>query len=203
MDAFGIAPMGGPIITFRKVSILNQFRSGQAGSPQFDVKDYIKIETPGDTSQITDREVKPHEIRQYATQWEQYQNQQEQVQAGTPMLFLFPSEPDLVDHLKGLKFHTIEQLSEAADTQVQNMMGGFDYREKAKKFLAFSKDSAKFHQVHKSLADKDYKIDEQAKLIALMKARLDEVEARLNGGAAPEAEPQRRGPGRPRNDAAA
>lgn len=193
-DAFGLAPMGGPKITFYKRSILNPFRSGQQGSPQYDVKDYIKIEPPGDTTQIVDREIKGHEPRQYAEQWAQYQNSQEQVASGTPLTFLFPGDPDIVDTLKNFKFHTVEQLANASDSALQAVpMGGFDFREKAKKFADMSKDAAKFHQIEKSLTDKDYKIKEQADLIAQMGARLAALEASQDDGGG-----ERRGPGRPR-----
>lgn len=199
-DAFGIMPMGGPKITFYKRSVHNPFKSGQLGSPQYDAKDYIKIEPPGDTTQIVDREIKAHEPRQYAEQWSQYLNSQEQVASGTPLTFLFPQEPDIVETLKHYKFHTVEQLAHASDTALQGIpMGGFDFREKAKKFAGMSKDAARFHQVEQSLKDKDYKIDEQAKVIDVLKAQVEKLMARMDSE--DDGEP-RRGPGRPRKDAA-
>lgn len=169
-------------VTFYKREIRNHFKSEQAGAPIFDAVDYVKILQPGDLSTEVDKAVEPFDKHQFAQQWAQYKADQEQIPSGTPLIHLFPHQPDVVATLKHFKFYTVEQLAEASDTSMQSVpMGGYEYREKAKKFQEFSKDASKFLQIEKQLSDKDARITQLEKTVADLAAARDE-EPRNKGG---------------------
>lgn len=177
--AFGNDPQRNmSLVRFYKRRVLNQFKSEQAGAPQFDYKDFVEIIQAGDKSTTVDKEVVPDDTRVYAHQWQQYKAEQEQTPEGLPLVHLFPGNPEIVDTLKGYKFVTVEQLAAASDTAMQAVpMGGFEYREKARKYLEFSKDASKFLQIGKALEDKDSRIKQLEESVSVMLAKLQELGA--------------------------
>lgn len=178
----------GCIIKFYKRRTLMAFKSEQAGHPVYEYPDFIEIISPGEIEKtVVDRAVKPEDKHRFAQQWAQYQAAEEQITEGTPLEHLFPSKPEIVDGLKRMRFMTIEHLAEATDATMQNVpMGGYEWREKAKKYLAFSKDSAKFLKVEKELADKNFRIETLERTIADIQAKMavdeDAAPPRNKGG---------------------
>lgn len=163
----GVAEFKRPpnIAFFYAKSELMPFASKEAGRPIYEPRDFVKLVTPGERDEV-DREVQEWDKRAYREQWIQYKEQREQVAEGTPLLHLFPGNPEIVDNLRGLKFQTIEQLAEAPDTALKAIaMGAYDYQAKARRFLEGTKDASRFGKIERQLEE----------LASATKAKDDEI----------------------------
>ena len=144
------------IALFYRRSVHMPYLSKQAGIPVHEGRDFVKLITPGEKDEV-DREVTELDKRMYASAWAQFQNNQEQIPDGTPLAHLFPGSPEIVDNLRSLKFHTVEQLAEAPDAALTSIaMGAYDFQNKAKRFLEGKGVAGKFQAL-------EMKVDETAR----------------------------------------
>jgi hypothetical protein len=128
-------------------------------------KTYIRIQTPGDKTNIIEQPAKDHHRERFPRQWLYYQMQQnesEAAQIGTPFSQWLADAPeditrDQIAELSILKFMTVEQLALASDSQLQRVgMGGTGLRERARMYLQRknrSEASAELEDTKKQLAD--------------------------------------------------
>lgn len=125
-------------VTFRRVPILNRFKSTEAGRPVFDEVDYITIRTPGSQLCTIDAPITAGTyLKRFGDKYEKWKSGQEQALSGTP-LDAFPfllGKVALIAELKAMNIHTVEQLAEVADTHVQKIMGGQMLRQKAQEYI--------------------------------------------------------------------
>lgn len=110
---------------------------------------------------------------------------------GTPLKELLGINPATIMNLKVRGFHTVEMLADANDTAGQDVMGFWEWRDRARKHLEHRKEQAPLVRMtameakyEADKADSQRKIDELTALVA-----------ELTSG--------KRGPGRPRKDEAA
>lgn len=126
-------------VEFEQVAVLNQKKTEEAGCPQFDNKDFIKIRFPGDKTKIIHRPVTVEYQRRYPKQWEAYKNQEVQVPDG----FKIEEWPILTKaeaaNFKSLGIHTVEMLANMPDTAL-SFFGAREYRQKAQNTLSKATD---------------------------------------------------------------
>lgn len=155
---------------------------------------YIKIIQPGESRlSIYDQPATDDDVQRFPRQWAAFKSGQDQSVQGSPLSLLFPENPAIVDNLKTVGIRTIEQLAECNDTAKQNIgMGGHQWVEKAKAYLAQADKGKDFHAISDRLEKLELQTREKDDRIAALEAAL----------AAATADEQKRGPGRPRKDAA-
>lgn len=151
-------------------------------------RDFVKIMTPGDKTNIIDTfATQDHKMR-FPRQWLAYQMRNSEDTAmliGTPLSrWKSERDDDLSDvqlaELQILKFQTVEQVATATDAQLQKIgMGAAGLRERARAYLT-----------GKHNAEAQKKIDAQ-------QAEIDELKKQMQALLG-----ERRGPGRPRKDEA-
>ncbi len=116
------------------------------GRPIFDEVEYIKIYTPGDPTNIVDRQVNNLHRHRFAKQYAAFkQNQDQVVAAGTPVEVLAQTLPRIlslseVETCKFLKIHTAEQLASCPDTT--GLMGLQQIKQRVQRFLDTAKAEA-------------------------------------------------------------
>ena len=148
------------------------FKSQEAGRPIFEKKDYIKIIQPGERDQMV-REVTDLDKMRFPKQWQAYENQQAQIPDGTPLAVMFPQDPQICDQLRALKIHVVEHLAGLGEEGIKRLgMGGRDYVERAKNFLAAASNMKGAHEMQR-------KLEAQADEIATLKAALERLQAEL------------------------
>ena len=107
-------------------------------------KPYVRIQAPGDKTNIVDQPLRDDHKARFPRQWLYYQMQQSESAAqeiGTPLLHWHRENPDelnkdQVAELNILKFVTVEQLALASDGHLQRVgMGAIGLREKARMYL--------------------------------------------------------------------
>jgi hypothetical protein len=181
-------------VEFTMEAVHQPFASEQEGRAVFNNVAHIHIVTPGGKSDIM-RPVRmeaangaPSDPERFPKQWAAFQNQQEQVQDGTPLEQWPPLNKAQVMELKGCRIFTLEQLAALSDNAFQNvrLMDVRKYRDMAQKYLANAKDGS---ELTKALAV----IESQRLDIEALKTQFAELAAAQQIEA-------KRGPGRPRKD---
>lgn len=138
----------GLFVTFSIEAMHNEKKSAAEGRPIYEDKEFITIQTPGDTKSIIKRPVRhqphgsyPSDPDRFPRQWQAFKNQQSQVAVGTPVTeWAMITKSDAMA-LKALNIHTVEALAEIGENSL-TWMGARKLREMAQGWLAQAKDGS-------------------------------------------------------------
>jgi hypothetical protein len=169
------------IVWFFKKSVHMAAQSEEQGRPIYEGRHYVHIQEPGERDFI-EREAHDGDRARWAAKWQAYQAGLEQDAVGTPIVTLFPANPEIVDMFRAFKVTTVEQLAALTEAAMGRMgMGTRQHVEKAKAFLQAAQGMAQAHALQRQ-------IDERDETITELKQRLAALEAAVH---------EKRGPGRP------
>lgn len=176
------------LVKFFPKSVIHGFKSQEAGHPVYMKKDYISVMFPGERDTVI-REVKPTDKMRWPRQWAAYEAGAEQEVEGTPILHLFPNDPEIADNLGAVKIKTIEQLAGLSDTQLLGIgMGAREFQNRAKRFLEGAAAAGKYHRLERELAERDRKIEQLAGLIEALQKQVNGEDGPKRKGRPPTAE---------------
>lgn len=145
-------------VIFYNRSVPNPQRSKELGYPFNEDKVYVRIQEPGDRFTVIDRPIKEEDKHRYALQWAQFSQNQQQTVAGAQIELLYPMEPSVAANLRANGVHTIEQCAEMNAHAIDNMMGGQQYSNDAKKWLEAANKGVHHTQFRAEMEEKDRKI---------------------------------------------
>jgi NACalpha-BTF3-like transcription factor len=195
-------------VRFYAHEVENAFESQTQGRPIFDMRDFVRIEVPGNNLSIIDTFANEDHKRRFPIQWAHYKNTSqtsgETFNSGTPLREWSLVNAAQAKELEHYRFYTVEQIANASDQQLQSVgmiagMSPIGFREKARTYLSSAKDTALVMQqadaIAKAESDAKALRQQMAEMAETIKALTDRVEGR--------AEPEKRGPGRPRKEAEA
>lgn len=153
-------PNGGPvqfgndeklIVWFHDKSVVDPIQSREAQRPIHVKQIYVHIQQAGERDYVDKPADREHQMR-FPRQWAAYQQGTADIPPGTPLSILFPNNPEIIENLKYLKIQVVEQLAEINDTQIQNIgLGGREWHEAAKKYLAASEKGKGFSELEAKL----------------------------------------------------
>lgn len=145
---------------------------------------YVKIIQPGESRlSIYDQPATDADVARFPRQWDAFKRGQEQGIVGTPLSELFPESPAIVENLKSVSIRTVEQLAGCNDSGAQNIgMGGMQWREKAKAYIAHADKGKGFHELAARLESLELKAREKDDRIAALEAALAEATANRTKG---------------------
>ena len=153
--------------------ILKRIRHAGAGRPIYREADYIRIFTPGDATNIVDKEVTQHHRDEYPKEWEAYKLGAEQPVHGTP-LEVWPAFPrSLAEELKFFKVRTVEDLASMADVHCQKVSGLVSWKQKARDWLQAAQTQAPIAEMRAEITQRDTEIEELKRQVAEMKALME------------------------------
>lgn len=161
-------------VRFYSRPIENAFRSEQEGRPVSEMRDFVRIEIPGNNLSVIDTFANQDHKDRFPIQWARYMNEKTDGDIQGTLLKDWPIlNAAQVNELKHFKFYTVEQVANASDQQLNSIgmllgMSPLSARDKAKAFISNAKDSA----VVQAQADELRKRDEE---IAAMKAQIEEL----------------------------
>lgn len=160
--------------------------SKEAGRPISKNVPYVKIIQPGESRlSVYDQPATNEDVARFPRQWAAFQSGKQMEVSGTMLSVLFPADPAVVENLKALNFHTVEQLAEANDTAIQQIgMGGSQWRDKARQYIGAADKGKDFHALSKKVEELTNARAADQQKIAAMEAALAQSETK-------------RGPGRP------
>lgn len=154
---------------FRKPA-LQAGESREKGRAIYKEIDYIRIMVPGDKLSVVVRPVDSIDERRFKDRYERWKAGAGNVIEGTPLTSLPCMTPAKVEEYKYFNIHTVEQLSEAADSVGQNFMGFSSDKRAAVAFIELAKGNAPLEKMNAELKERDAKIEEmQAQITELMK----------------------------------
>lgn len=107
----------------------------KAGAHKVEFVDMVEIRQAGETDNIRLMVDETHK-RRWPEQWAAYSAGREQVASGTPLLALFPSNPEIVEELRRVNIHTVEALAAAPDSTAGRMHGLTSWKQKASAYVA-------------------------------------------------------------------
>lgn len=168
----GAVATGGLLVQFYRDDKLMVYKSQEAGYPIYEGIDRVKVWTDKDNNNIFDVDIS-HK-RRWPEQWRAYEEGREQLASGTPLISLFPANPEIVSTLKANMIHTVEQL--AAITDGSQFKFAQPLQQKAQAFLK--------HREGDAMPQMESRMAEMAETISALQAQLAD-------------QPTRRGPGRP------
>lgn len=145
-------------VRFYARPVLDPQKSAQAGVPQKVTKIFVKIAEPGQRLTEVDREATERDKQQYAREWALYQQNKEQIPNGCPIELLFPADPSIAENLKAYGFYTVEQVANAGQGALLNIMGMQSWSNKAVAYLEQASKGVAFHQYQKDLDERDRQI---------------------------------------------
>lgn len=175
-------------VTFYKAPVHLEAKSEQEGRPIYEERVHVRIITPGDNLNIVEREAWEGDYKRFPKQWLAFQAQEsQQGEQGTPLEHWPSLNRAQVEELKAVRFYTVESIAGASDLQLQKIgMGGLGLRTKAQAWLSAAKDGALVQKQAAELERRDAEIAELKDQMARLAAAVEE----------------KRGPGRPRKEAA-
>ena len=137
---------------FYKRAVHNAVKSAHEGRPIYEDLDYVRIQQPGETTQVVDRPAQQGDKQRWPAQWQAYAAGKDQVAEGTPLGLLFPRHPSAVAMLQALGIMTVEHLAAASATAIAAIgMHGQDYVNYAQKYIHGASSGAAFHQMQLEL----------------------------------------------------
>ena len=179
----------GLYVEFSKEPFHLDAQSRQEGRPIYEDRPFITILFPGDRTKkierfayLTQEEAgnNPTDPERFPRQWEAFMRDQAQQPIGLPLKEWPPLSKSQVLELNGIGIHTVEALAAMPDTAL-TFLGARELRTKANAWI----ESSKGHAQESAL------IAENEQL----KARLEALESQIK--ALSDANPEKRGPGRP------
>lgn len=144
------------------------FRSQAEGREIKEKREYVRIVVKGNDKMVVIRQVTDLDKKRFPYTWQQFKKGEDQSKTGTALYELFDPDSELVPHYHAMNVHTLEDLAQVNDTNLQALgAGARENRLRAREYIAKTKDSAKAQA---------------------LEARVAELEAQLAA---------KRGPGRP------
>ena len=171
-------------VQFFKKPLINPAKTAAEGREIYDDVIWIKKMIPGDALNIIERLIYEQDKMEFPLHWAHFQNQHgsDEMLSGTPLSEWSLISRSQAEELKGLKFYTIEQISEASDLALQRMgmsagMSPYTFRDKAKAFLNKSSSDAEALKRDENLKALEA---ENERLKAENKAEMDKLKAQLD-----------------------
>lgn len=169
-----------PHVRFYQKEVQNTFKTEKEGRPIYDMVDFVRIEIPGNQLSVIDTYANEGHKQAYPVQWARYLNDKEAKGDGEIQGTLLRDWNILttaqVKELAHFHFYTVDQVASASDAQIMQItnivgMSGFSFRDKAKQYLAVSKDKALAVSQAEELAKRDKEIEEMKKQLAELTAQ--------------------------------
>ena len=189
MDGAG-TPAGGLIVQFYRGTKLDPIATQAQGIPVHKGIDYVKVGIAGEKDNTIFEVDLVRADRRWPEQYRAYKEGREQIGDGTPLEVLFPASPEIVLNMKANHIHTVQQLANYPDSG--SMGFATTYKQRAQQFLK-GLEGNKFLEMEQMAKNAQNEVAE----LKAMVAQLSTAQAPVRQAPMIEAEPPRRGPGRP------
>ena len=167
-----VVPQDRRMVRFESVPKLNAVESEKAGRPIYENQIVLKVRHPGERDE-TAIAMKEHHKYEFSKAWAAFEAGQQPEAQGTPLAVLFPTDPAIVQHMRGAHVFTVEQLASlTAEGQRRIGMGVQGYVAQAQKFLDAAEKAAPVHQMEAQLRRRDEEIEAlRAQILALAESK--------------------------------
>jgi hypothetical protein len=136
----------------------NQSKSLEAGHPVYDDKEYITVIVPGDKTSVIHRPVWAQDKERFSRQYAQFQQGQEQTVVGLPLKLWGGMTLGQAKEFEYFNVKTVEQLAEMSDGNGISIQGFNGLKQRAKDYIASTKDQQPMMEMRAELEKKDAEI---------------------------------------------
>jgi hypothetical protein len=172
-------------VLFYTRTVEDKERTLSEGRKCFKDVEFVRIMIPGDRNPAADRKVQrggndiTDDTLRFPRQYARFKNQQDQpIHDGTP-LNLWPGiSGSLVEELKFINIHTVEQLADLADTYVGKIPLGQSLKNKAATFVLALKDQSAVNKLQAALEERDNRIEVMEQNLAALIEQVKELSAK-------------------------
>ena len=172
---------------FYNNAIEDSAETKKQGRPIYKDVAFLTIQAPGNKESKINRPVRQGDAERFPKQWAAFNNDEEQVQQGTPLEVWPVITRAQVEELRYFNVYTVEQLAGMPLSNLQNFRGGINLQERAKLFLEVAKGTAPVEELKAANDELRNSNETLQRQVSDLAARLDELT---------ESQPKKRG--RPR-----
>jgi len=147
------------------------FESAQQNKPVYRTIPMVEIRQIGEKDTFKEPVNDLHKAR-FRRAWEAFSNGNEQLQSGTPLAVLFPTQPEVVENLKGFYVYTIEALAEVPDSAGAKIPYLTTWKERAAKYLEGVEKGKGFHHLERQLEEAQLRNMEMEERMKALEAAL-------------------------------
>jgi len=185
-------------VQFHYLPMINNEKSNAEGRPIFDDVEHVRILQPGNKESIVDRPVADMDKARFKKQYADWKDGLDKPREGTPLEEWPILTKGQVEELRFFHLTTVEDLANLSDTNAQKFAGINGLRRQALAFVEQAKEGAASAKLASELEQRDNEIAALKQAVAEQGALIQGLQAQR--ATAPELEPQKRGPGRPRKE---
>lgn len=167
----------GCVIQFYRSALQDTEKSNIEGRPIFRDCDMIRIFTPGDPTNIIEREVRSEDTDNWAKEWSAYKKGMDAPTEGTPLDQLPFLTKGQVLELNAAHVRTAEQFMDIADGNLSKFMGGQTIKRKVKAFLEAAAGAAPAIKMAAELEKRDNEIKTLQNALADQGKKIQELQA--------------------------
>ena len=146
------------MIKFEMCPHPNSVKSLEAGHPVYDDKEYITIIVPGDKTSVVHRPVWAQDHERFPRQYAQFKNGLEQTVSGMPLKMWGGMTLGQAKEFEYFNVRTVEQLAEMSDGNGINIQGFNGLKQRARDYVAMTKEQAPMMQMRAEMEKKDAEI---------------------------------------------
>jgi len=167
---------------FYRGQLIDHEASKAAGAPVHKSADMVTIYQAGEKDNQIEVVNELHK-RRWPQHWAQYQQGVEQMESGTPLAILFPTNPALVADLARYNVHTVQALASVADSAGAVIPFLTTHKKKAAEFLATAEGGKGVQEAHARAEAAELKAMELEDLIKAQAAEMAELKALIKSKA--------------------
>ena len=160
------------LVKFYYKSIPDKTATAEEGRPMFKEVEMIDIKVPGQRDGVA-RPATQRDKNRFPRHYAAFKNRMEAPSDGTPLTEWPAISRSFADQLSFVNVKTVEQLADLNDSNMHNIPGIQNFKQKAKDWLEYTKDEAIVGKLRDEINERDAKIEE---LTGNLEALLDRVE---------------------------
>lgn len=146
------------MIKFEMFPHPNEIKSLEAGHPVYDDREYITIIVPGDKNSIVHRPVWAQDRTRFARQYAAFKNGLSQEVTGLPLTMWGGMKLSQAKEFEYFNVKTVEQLAGMSDGNGIAIHGFQELKQRAKDYLAFTKEQQPMLQMRAEIESRDTQI---------------------------------------------
>lgn len=174
------------LVKFFDKSVQDKAKTEAEGRPVFKDVCYVDIRTVGSKNGFVCRPARQQDKTRFPKHYEAYKQRAEVPTEGTPLVEWTLISRSQAEELAYLNVKTVEQLASVSDGNISVIMGGYDLKSRAKKWLEQAKNVAQENVAEAVKSAKEEAAEQRARA-DMLEERLAKLEASMMN-AEPEAE---------------
>jgi FtsZ-binding cell division protein ZapB len=171
-------------VKFFIAPVRNEEKSAKEGRPIFDDTEMVEIRVRGDRNNIPVRPARPEDKQRFRDAYRAFKDGHTNPQSGTPLAEWPLMSVSMVEELKYLGFHTVEQIAEAQETALNRVMGLRQLKDKAKHFMELAKGNSPITELEKQNQELRDQLKASQEMMAKLSAKVDELVSKADAPAA-------------------